>query len=111
MKLLTVLKIKHWSRAHLATLTFYAACAVRATILVFLVLAGNSALFRFYTCAVRVTIFSTGRKLCSVLILHTCRPLNNHGATVRLTVSAVIISHGLLFVSTTDLPSHTAGGF
>ena len=41
-----------------------------------------------------------------------CRPLNSHGATVRLTVSAVIsrshggglISHGLLSMSMTDLP-------
>ena len=40
------------------------------------------------------------------------RPLNSHGATGRLTVSAVIsrshggglISHDLLSVSTTDLP-------
>ena len=44
------------------------------------------------------------------LLMH--RPLNSHGATVRLTVSAVIsrshggglISHGLLSVSTKDLP-------
>ena len=41
-----------------------------------------------------------------------CRPLNSHGATVRLTVSAVIsrshggglISHDLLSVSTKELP-------
>ena len=46
------------------------------------------------------------------------RPLNSHDATVRLTVSAVIswshgrglISHGLLSVSTTDLPINLAGG-
>ena len=36
---------EHWSRARLATLTFYAACTVRVTILV---LTGNSILFRFY---------------------------------------------------------------
>ena len=49
---------------------------------------------------------------------HT-RPLNSHGATVRLTVSAVIsrshggglISHSLLSMSMTDLPINTAGGF
>ena len=47
------------------------------------------------------------------------RPLNSHGATVKLTVSAVIsrshggglISHGLLSVSTTDLPVNTTAGF
>ena len=46
------------------------------------------------------------------------RPLNSHGATVRLTVSAVIsrshggdlISHDLLSVSTKDLPINTTGG-
>ena len=47
------------------------------------------------------------------------RSLNSHGATVRLTVSAVIsqshgvglISHGLLSVSTTDLPINMTGSF
>ena len=47
------------------------------------------------------------------------RPLNSNGATVRLTVSAVIsrshsgglISHSLLSMSMTDLPVHTTRGF
>ena len=47
------------------------------------------------------------------------RPLNSHGATMRLTVSAVIsrshggglVSHGLLSLSTSDLPINTTGGF
>ena len=47
------------------------------------------------------------------------RPLNSHGATVKLTGLAVIsrshggglISHGLLSLSTTDLPINTTGGF
>jgi len=48
-----------------------------------------------------------------------CRPLNSHGATMRLTVLGVIsqfhggglTSHSLLSVSTTDLPVNTTGGF
>ena len=60
--------------------------------------------------------------LCTVLLLVITqigsRPLNSHSATMRLTVSAVIsqshdghlISHGLLSVSTTNLPINTTGG-
>jgi len=39
-----ILKIEHWSRTRLVTLTFYTACAC---MLLFLVLAGNSALLWF----------------------------------------------------------------
>ena len=53
-----------------------------------------------------------------MILAQECRPLNSHGATVGLTVSAVIsrshggglISHGLLSVGTTDLPINTTGG-
>ena len=38
------------------------------------------------------------------------RPLNSHGATVRLTGGG-LNSHGLLSLSMTDLPINTTGGF
>ena len=47
-----------------------------------------------------------------VCVVCMCRPLNSHDATVSLMVSAVISrSHGLLSVSTIDLPVNTTGGF
>ena len=63
------------------------------------------------------TYWSHGQCMCDSS--GYCRPLNSYGATVRLAVSAVIsrshggglISHGLLSLSTSDLPINTTGGF
>ena len=63
-------------------------------------------------------IHPTHTNVC-VWNVDTCRLLNSHGVTVRLTVSAVnsqshsggLVSHGLLSMSTADLPCHMAGGF
>ena len=43
-ELLNRIKIEHWSRAHIATLTF---SQLAQCVLLFLVLAGNSTLLRF----------------------------------------------------------------